>query len=213
MTGEKDLNALELAALLSSKVCHDVISPVGAIVNGLEVLEEETDEEGREFAMTLIRSSADQASAKLKFARLAYGASGSAGSSIDIKDAEIAAQDYIDPKKIELSWSAPAILLPKDVVKLLLNLVLISISTIPRGGKISVLVTGDAEAPNLEVVSTGERHRIAENIAEYFGGSQEKPADAHAAQPYYTLKLAEACALTVTISDIETGVFITAIPD
>ncbi|HSG95212.1 MAG TPA: histidine phosphotransferase, partial [Afifellaceae bacterium] len=70
------IDPLELAALVASRVCHDIISPVGAITNGLEVLDEERDESMREFAMDLIRRSATQASAKLQFARLAFGASG-----------------------------------------------------------------------------------------------------------------------------------------
>ncbi len=83
----KALSDLELAALLCSRVCHDVISPVGAIANGLEILAEETDEDMRDMAFDLVRRSADQASAKLQFCRLAFGAAGSAGSKLDLKEA------------------------------------------------------------------------------------------------------------------------------
>ena len=68
------LAGLDLAALLCSRVCHDLISPTGAIVNGLEVLEESKDEETREFALALIKKSASQATARLQFCRLAFGA-------------------------------------------------------------------------------------------------------------------------------------------
>src|SRR5687768_6116239 len=85
--GEFNIDPLELAALVASRVCHDIISPVGAIVNGLEVLEEEKDESMREFAMDLVQKSARQASAKLQFSRLAFGASGGAGAEIDMADA------------------------------------------------------------------------------------------------------------------------------
>ena len=88
MADAADIAALDLAALLASRVCHDIISPVGAITNGLEVLEEETGEEMRSFAMDLIKKSARQASAKLQFARLAFGAAGSAGAEIDLGDAD-----------------------------------------------------------------------------------------------------------------------------
>ena len=83
------LDALDLGALLCSRVCHDVISPVGAIVNGLEVLNDEKDESMRDFAHDLIRKSAATASARLQFARLAFGAAGSAGATIDLGDAEL----------------------------------------------------------------------------------------------------------------------------
>src|SRR6201996_7117780 len=77
-------DALELAALLCSRVCHDLISPVGAIVNGLEVMEEDKDEETQTFALDLIKKSAQQASAKLQSCRLAFGASGSSGAQVDL---------------------------------------------------------------------------------------------------------------------------------
>ena len=78
------LEALDLAALLCSRVCHDLISPSGAIVNGLEVLEESTDEETKSFALDLIKKSAKTASARLQFCRLAFGAAGSANAQVDL---------------------------------------------------------------------------------------------------------------------------------
>src|SRR6478609_6345439 len=97
------LDSLDLAALLCSRVCHDVISPVGAIVNGLEVLEEDNDPSMRDFALDLIRKSAKQASARLQFARLAFGAAGSAGAAIDLADAEAVAKGMFADDKITLS--------------------------------------------------------------------------------------------------------------
>src|SRR3974390_3451333 len=81
------LDALDLAALLCSRVCHDLISPSGAIVNGLEVWEESKDEETKTFALDLIRKSARTASARLQFCRIAFGAAGSAGGPTDTGDA------------------------------------------------------------------------------------------------------------------------------
>src|SRR6187455_547321 len=101
------LDSLDLAALLCSRVCHDVISPVGAIVNGLEVLEDENDPAMRDFALDLIRKSARQASARLQFARLAFGAAGSAGASIDLGDAEQVAHGMFTDDKVALSWEGP----------------------------------------------------------------------------------------------------------
>ena len=119
------LDSLDLSALLCSRVCHDVISPVGAIVNGLEVLEEDNDPSMREFALDLIRKSAHQASARLQFARLAFGAAGSAGAAIDLGDAETVAKGMFQDDKIALTWSSPRVLMPKNRVKLLLNLVML----------------------------------------------------------------------------------------
>ena len=138
MTERVDLEALDLAALLCSRVCHDIISPVGAIINGLEVLDEDNSEEMRDFAFGLIRRSAGQASAKLQFARLAFGAAGSAGAEIDLGDAEKVATGYMQGEKAEFSWSAPRVLMPKNLVKLLLNLILLATAAVPRGGRVAV---------------------------------------------------------------------------
>ena len=102
------LDALDLAALLCSRVCHDVISPVGAIVNGLEVLEEEKDPEMRAFAIDLIKKSASTASARLQFCRLAFGAAGSAGASIDTGDAELVARGLLADERTKLECPARA---------------------------------------------------------------------------------------------------------
>src|SRR5205085_11681825 len=88
------LDPLDLAALLCSPVCHDLISPTGAIVNGLEVLEEDPDAETRSFALDLIKKSAKTASARLQFCRLAFGAAGSAGAKIDLGEAESMARGF-----------------------------------------------------------------------------------------------------------------------
>src|SRR6202051_4063694 len=117
-----ELASLDLAALLCSRVCHDLISPTGAIVNGLEVLEESKDEETKTFALDLIKKSARTASARLQFCRLAFGAAGSAGAQIDTGDAETVARGFIEDDKIKLTWNVPRALLPKNRVKLVLNM-------------------------------------------------------------------------------------------
>ncbi len=99
VSGPIAIGALDLAALLCSRVCHDLISPVGAIVNGIEVMEEDKDEETKTFALDLIKKSAYQASAKLQFCRLAFGAAGSAGAQIDLGDAEKVARGMIEDNK------------------------------------------------------------------------------------------------------------------
>ena len=132
------ISALDLAALLCSRVCHDLISPVGAIVNGLEVLEEDKDEETKTFALDLIKKSAHQASAKLQFCRLAFGAAGSAGAQIETGDAERVARGLIEDGKTTIAWNLPRELVAKNRVKLLLNMLIVAVGTIPRGGTLTV---------------------------------------------------------------------------
>src|SRR5919201_2307820 len=112
------LAGLDLAALLCSRVCHDLISPTGAIVNGLEVLEDkENDQETKTFALDLIKRSAKTASARLQFCRLAFGAAGSAAAQIELGDAQNMAQAFIEDDKTKLVWKLPRQLLPKNRVK------------------------------------------------------------------------------------------------
>src|ERR1700741_1696351 len=193
-------DALELAALLCSRVCHDLISPVGAIVNGLEVLDDNPKPEDREFALDLIRKSAKTASARLQFCRLAFGAAGSAGAQIDLGDAQTMARGHIEDGKATIVWNLPRLLLPKNRVKLLLNMLVIAQQTIPRGGILTVDPIGEGETGGFRVAAAGLNARMPQNIADMLGGAQHGPIDAHAVQPYYTRLLAQACGLHVTLA-------------
>jgi histidine phosphotransferase ChpT len=192
------IESLDLAALLCSRVCHDLISPVGAIVNGLEVMEDDNDQETKAFAMDLIKKSVRQASAKLQFCRLAFGAAGSAGAQIDVGDAEKVARGFLEDDKTRITWNLPRVLLPKNRVKLLLNMLLIAGQSIPRGGQIVVDPVGEGEALSFRISATGGYAKIPQAVPELLaGGSHGGTVDAHAVQPYYTSLLAKDCGLTV----------------
>ena len=193
-------DTLELATLLCSKVCHDLISPVGAIVNGLEVLDDNPKPEDRDFALELIRKSAKTASARLQFCRLAFGAAGSAGAQIDLGDAQTMARGHIEDAKTSITWNLPRLLLPKNRVKLLLNMMVVAQQTIPRGGVLTVDPIGEGETMSFRVAATGLNARLPQNIVNLLAGAQQSTIDAHAVQPYYTRLLADACGLKVTLA-------------
>lgn len=202
------LEALDFAALMCSRVCHDIISPVGAITNGLEVLDEEDSDEMKDFAFDLIRKSARTASAKLQFARLAFGAAGSAGAEVDLGDAETVAKRYMESEKADIEWRAVRRLLPKNQVKLLLNLLLVALQAIPRGGRIVVTVTGELPLPVQRLEATGPAARIPPRVGDLIGGDLGERVDAHVIQPYYAGALARDAGLAVTITkDGDTVVF------
>ncbi len=125
---------LELAALISSKICHDVINPVGAIYNGLEILDEDDDAQAKSYALNVIRNVTEQASARLQFARFAFGAAGSAGSTVDLTMAEQISRGFvgITQGKHKLIWRGAPGHVSKDKVKLLLNLVAFAVTALPR---------------------------------------------------------------------------------
>jgi histidine phosphotransferase ChpT len=205
------IDPLELAALVASRVCHDVISPVGAIVNGLEVLEEEKDESMREFAMDLVQKSARQASAKLQFSRLAFGASGGAGAEIDMADAGRCTAALMEREKAELDWQVKAPLLPKQHAKLLLNLVIIALNSVARGGKITVSAERDTDETVIRIVAEGDRAKLPAGVREVIAeGAMPNPLDAHAVQPLYAALLAKEAGLGVTATQEENRVILGA---
>jgi len=196
-----NLDALDLAALLCSRVCHDLISPTGAIVNGLEVLEEkESDEETKTFALELIKKSAKTASARLQFCRLAFGAAGSSAAQIDLGDAQGMARGCLD-EKTKVDWRLPRALLPKNRVKLLLNMLIIAAQTIPRGGLLTVDPIGEGDGMGFRITAAGLNARIPQALTGLLDGRPESgTVDAHAIQPFYTGLLAKACGMQVSLA-------------
>lgn len=200
---------LDLASLLCSRVCHDIISPVGAIANGLELMDDpDTDSEMKATALDMVRSSARTATAKLKFCRIAFGASGSAGAHIDLSEAGETAKAFVGDDKVKLEWNAPRENRPKQEVKLLLNMLLLAIAGIPRGGQIVVHVVDKA----LNVKATGERAKLPVALAEVLEGKAElETIDARLVQPYYTRLLAENAGLSIRFAmDGENSVVVSA---
>jgi histidine phosphotransferase ChpT len=200
------LGPLDLAAMLCSRVCHDVISPVGAIVNGLEVLEDDSDPSMRDVALELIKKSAGSASARLQFCRLAFGAAGSAGASIDTGDAEAVARGLLQTEKTSIDWKAPRRLLSKNAVKLLLNLAQIASATIPRGGVVEVQVEGEGAAAVLEVTSRGNNAKLQTGFGDFLKGEiGALHVDAHNIQPYFAGLVARECNMSIDIEPLDGG--------
>jgi histidine phosphotransferase ChpT len=199
MSGPVVLESLDLAALLCSRVCHDLISPVSAIVNGLEVLEEAKDDETKTIALALIKKSSGQSSARLQFCRLAFGAAGSAGAQIDLGDAEKVARGFLEDDRTKLAWNLVRAFLPKNRVKLLLNMLIIAAQAIPRGGRLTVDPLGEGESMGFRVTAAGTNPRIPQAIPALLSGTPAEPVDAQKIQPFYTGLLGRACGLTVSM--------------
>src|SRR5438309_2067526 len=133
------MNSVDLASLLCSRLCHDLMSPIGALNNGIELLADETDPEMREKCLELLADSARASANKLKFFRLAFGAAGAFGEEIDTREAEVALDGLFGPeRRIELGWVVASEKLPKNAVKLLLNLAMLVGDALVRGGRLDV---------------------------------------------------------------------------
>ena len=190
---------LELAALISSKICHDVIGPVGAIYNGLEILDEDNDPDAKSYALDVIRNVTEQASARLQFARFAFGAAGSAGSMIDLGTAEQITRGFIGQGKHRLVWRSVPGHMGKDKVKLLLNLIASALTALPRGGEIDVVLGGSMERPHFLIRCRGTGARPPQYLTDFVLGQQPPQLDAMTIQAYYTWRLAGTAGLHLEI--------------
>jgi histidine phosphotransferase ChpT len=186
-----ELKATDLAAMLCSRVCHDLINPVGAIGNGLEVLADPSQTAMADGAQELIANSAKQARAKLEFARLAYGASSTAGTDFDTRECERVAKLLFEIEKADLDWQVPLILLPKHKAKLLMNMLLIAAMAVPRGGLVAVKVDGPAGQEKFVFVSKSDAEKRQKTLMPaavegLLSGAPEGGVDARGIQPFYT---------------------------
>ena len=139
------MQEIRLAALLASRLCHDLTGPVGAIGNGVELLMEETDEDMRRQSLELVEMSAVEANRRLTFFRLAIGAAGGLQAVISLSDARRVALDFFEGRKAELDWPetlGSGLQLSSAAVRLLLNLLLLAAESLPRRGRVAALIDG-----------------------------------------------------------------------
>jgi histidine phosphotransferase ChpT len=198
------MNDLEFAALLVSRVCHDLVSPVGAVVNGLEVLEDETDVAMRADALRLVAASAEQAAARLKFCRIAFGAAGSAGAELDLTEVGRVMTGLLSGGKVELFWQVEPDNWPKDWAKLLMNTVLAAADCLPRGGRVTATTARSATAPAFRVTATGMVVRLAAEAERALAGDSTGSLDGRSIQPYLTYQLGK---------NVNAGLTVTALPN
>lgn len=178
--------SVDLAALLCSRLCHDMLSPVGAMSNGLELLADETDPAMRAQCLELLAMSARASSDKLRFFRLAYGAAGGYGEMVEVSEAKAVIDSLVESaKRVEANWAMDAAKLPKDAVKVLLNLAHIALDALIRGGTLDIgaeLLDGNTE---IVVRATGDKIAFDESVGKALQGElplaelSSKTAPAH----------------------------------
>ena len=151
------MNDIDFSALLCSRLCHDLISPVGAIANGLEILADEEDEAMRGEVMKLLNHSAEVTSAKLKFFRLSFGAAGDYGEKVPLREAEEAIKGLYNAGNIELTWHSDVGGMDKNAMKVMLNMVLLAGESLFRGGRLEVKIKDQSPIIVISVAVHGEK--------------------------------------------------------
>ena len=197
------MNPIDLASLLCSRLCHDLLSPVGALNNGLELMADEQDPEMRERCLELLNESARASANKLKFFRLAFGAGGGFGDQIDTREARAALDGLFGADgRVELGWLVEDDELPKGAVKLLLNLALIAGDALVRGGRLDV--GAERSRGGLELVIRAEGPRILLDLAlreTILKGSSGGSIEPRAAGAWLAHELADQAGGEIRLSD------------
>lgn len=204
------MNAIDLASLLCSRLCHDLLSPVGALNNGIELLADEQDPDMRERCLELLAESARASANKLKFFRLAFGAAGGFGEEIDTREARLALEGLFGAeRRIELGWLVASDKLPKDVIKLLLNLSLIAGDALVRGGRLDIGAESSDRGLELVIRAEGPRLLLDPTLRETLQrGSAGGTVEARAAGAWLAHSLAGAAGGSIRVAGPENEVLL-----
>jgi histidine phosphotransferase ChpT len=195
------MTEIEFSALMVSRVCHDLVGPLGAVINGLEVLEDERDQHMREDALKLVTSSANQALARIQFMRIAFGAAGSAGAELDLNEVGRLVAGLLEGGKVRLEWNMPHVYWAKDWAKLLMNAALLAADCLPRGGLVRVEA---GAAPGFKITAAGQNARLNDEVVRSLKGeSQPGVLDARGIQPFLTGRLSRSvdAGLAIALKD------------
>lgn len=197
------MDDIEFASLLCSRLCHDLVSPVGAMANGVEILADEQDAEMREQVVELLGMSARQTTGRLKFFRLAFGATGGMGAELDLGEARDAVSTLLTEAKIDTVWNAPAAAWPKDVVKLLLNLALIAGESLVRGGRLTVDAADSDAGYEITISVVGERVILQDAVKNLLlGQADEDQIEAREIPAYLATRLAASGGAKIEIPQV-----------
>ena len=193
------LTPSSLAALLSARICHDLISPIGALGTAIEVLDDETNTEMHEDALGLVRLSSKQAGAKLRFLRLAFGAGGSAPGIIAMDELKTLTTDMYEGGKASISYGDCLDGLEKNTARLLLNLTMLAVQAVPRGGDVTITTSQASGATTLSLNATGPKSRLDSNVEKTLSGkAPEDGFDGRTIQPFYAGMIARELKGSVT---------------
>ncbi|ANK80551.1 MAG: hypothetical protein TEF_06880 [Rhizobiales bacterium NRL2] len=189
---------LNFTSLICSRLCHDLVGPVGAISNGIELMEMEDEPEMMKDALDLLKHSAANASRRLKFLRFAFGSSGGDELPLPVRDARQAALDFFTDHRLELVWPDAGNAEPaKGRIRLALNLTMAGAAGLVRGGELTVSVDNDS----LAVTGVHDRAALPDAVVEALEGRREAAGgeDARIIESFLARKLADVEGLVLTI--------------
>lgn len=203
------MKAVDFASLLCSRLCHDLVSPVGALSNGVELLSDETDPEMQAQCLQLLADSVQQAANRLKFFRLAFGGGGSFSAQVDVREAQSALQGMFPADKVRVEWLIVPSVMPKTAIKVLLNLSLIAGDALLRGGMLQVAAEQNGAVLDIAVRAEGPRLLLGDDLRRALNGETPDGEMTPRVAPALLVRtlLAESDA-TLQVSEPDTGVLL-----
>jgi histidine phosphotransferase ChpT len=203
-------SAIDFASLLCSRLCHDLLSPVGALNNGLELLADEHDPEMRQRCLELLNESARASANKLKFFRLAFGAAGGFGDQVDAREAKIAIEGMFgEGGRVEIGWMVEPATLSKTAIKVLLNLSLIAGDALVRGGRLDIGAENTANGTEMVVRAEGPRLILDDELRQALeGGTAETEVTPRAAAAWLVSQLAAQAGGSIQVSPPDSPVLL-----
>jgi histidine phosphotransferase ChpT len=201
---------VELAAHLAARMCHDFISPAGAITSGLDLLEDPSAQDMRDDALALIADSARKLVALLAFGRVAFGASASA-ETFDPRELERLTRGIFAHQRAELEWSVEPPSLSKPATRTLLNLAQICGGALPTGGTAHIAVSEEGGEVRASGRAVGPRARFRPEVLDGLNGERlGEGLGGHWVQAFYLRSLVDAAGGVLEVEIGEGEVTLTA---
>lgn len=183
----KNLLATDLASLISSRICHDLISPIGALNTAIEVLDDTESKEMHEDALKLIKLAASEASAKLSYLRIALGTNSTSKGVMNLDKLKLITENMFNTEKFSFNWDVSEIKLEKSIARILLNILMLSIQSIPRGGKVTIKIEEKSDKLKLVTSANGIKSRLDKQTEDAFKGTiPSEEIDGRVIQSYFT---------------------------
>lgn len=179
------IDTASLVALVSSRICHDLVSPIAALTTALDILDDDHGADMREQAMDLIRNSAAQAGVKLEFMRATFGGGTIGVGDTDLGDFQKLATRFFATQKPELKWNLQVPIVPRAAARILMNLLLVGLDCLPRGGTLELSGSQVGEKLSLSICATGLRASMKPAVRAALAGElPEGGFDGRSIQPY-----------------------------
>ena len=183
----KNLLATDLASLISSRICHDLISPIGALNTAIEVLDDTESKEMHEDALKLIKLAASEASAKLSYLRIALGTNSTSKGVMNLDKLKLITENMFNTEKFSFNWDMGEIKLEKSIARILLNILMLAIQSIPRGGKVTIKIEEKSDKLKLVTSANGIKSRLDKQTEDAFKGIlPSEEIDGRVIQSFFT---------------------------